>query len=472
MPADVAEAETRDTRAECDARDVGVDPQAIENIWASVLSWYASGIHPAISVCLRVRGQVVLSRCVGYARGAGPSDPPDAPRVRVTPKTPFNIFSASKPMAAMVIHLLDQRHQLHLDDPVCEYVPEFGCHGKEWITIRHVLTHRAGIPTLPESAMDLSYIEDINNKRAVELLCETVPVSRPGGRLAYHAITGGFLLGEIVRRVTGKNIRHVVEEELARPLGWRWMSYGVRRRDIDKVALNYFTGLPLVPPIGALVQRILGMDFVEVVRSSNDERFLTGVLPAANLIATADELSEFYQLLMNGGELRGVRVFDPRTVWRATSEQSYGELDFTLGIPLRYGMGFMLGGEWFSLYGLDTAHAFGHLGFTNIVGWADPARHLAGAIMTSGKPVLYPELYRALALLHAIATACPKDDSVPPFGRPERPPRRRQTGKRDEAERSTGSTKAAARSRNGKAGRKRAAVKERPHKKTSRKRSR
>ncbi|MBI5504943.1 MAG: beta-lactamase family protein [Deltaproteobacteria bacterium] len=414
VPHDVESVQTIDHDAEIDPRAVGLDPDSVEDIWAATIRWYQTGIHPAISLCMRVRGQIVLKRAIGYSHGGGPEDSPAAPKVLATPDTPFNAYSASKPMVAMVIHLLDQRHQLHLDDPVCEYIPDFARHGKESVTIRHVLTHRAGIPTLPEEAMDLSLLEDVTNRNAVALLCDARPTSRAGGRLAYHAITGGFLLGEIVRRVTGKNIRTVIDDEFRKPLGWRWMNYGVKRRDIDKVARNYFTGFPLVPPLRSILHGVLGVDFEHAIEASNDPRFLMGVLPAANLFGTADEISQFYQLLLNGGELRGVRVFEPRTVWRATAEQSYGELDFTLGVPLRYGMGFMLGGDWLSLYGLDTRHAFGHLGFTNVVTWADPQRHLAAAVMTSGKPALYPELYQAFTLTHAITQACPKDEAVAP----------------------------------------------------------
>jgi CubicO group peptidase (beta-lactamase class C family) len=278
------------------------------------------------------------------------------------------------------------------------------------------------------------------------MLCEARPVSRAGGRLAYHAVTGGFLIGEIVRRVTGKNIRTVVEEEFCRRFGWRWMNFGVSRRDTNKVARSYYTGLPLVPPVSTIVRNILGMDFVEAVELSNDPRYLMGVLPAANLIATADELSQFYQMLMNGGELGGKRLFDARTVWRATSEQSYNELDFTLGVPLRYGMGFMLGGDYLSLYGYDSGHAFGHLGLTNIFAWADPQRHLSVAIMTSGKPVLYPEMHRGLALVYGIAAACPKDESVPP--RPREEPRARKAAA---ARKGVAGSRRTARTRAGKA---------------------
>jgi CubicO group peptidase (beta-lactamase class C family) len=237
-------------------------------------------------------------------------------------------------------------------------------------------------------------------------------------------------MGEIVRRVTGKNIRQVVDEEFRGPLGWRWMNFGVKRRDVPKVASSYFTGLPMIPPLGAIAQRVLGIDFVEAVELSNDPRYLMGVLPAANLIATADELSQFYQLLLQGGELNGKRIFDNRTVWRATSEQSYGELDFTLGVPLRYGMGFMLGGEWLSLYGFDSQHAFGHLGLTNIVGWADPQRHLSVAVMTSGKPVFYPEMHRGVQLVYTIASSCPKDPDVGPRLREEPRPRTKKKGRK------------------------------------------
>lgn len=440
VPEDLASVQTIDARAEVSPIDVGLEPDAIDNIWSAALRWYRTGIHPAISVCIRVRGQVILRRSIGYSHGGGPGDPQGTPKTKVTPETPFNVFSASKPMAAMVIHLLDQRHLLHLDDPVWEYIPEFAQHGKEWVTIRHVLTHRAGIPVIPDAALDLSYLEDIHNREAIRLICEARPTSRAGGRLAYHAVTGGFIIGEIVRRVTGKNIRAVVDEEFCKPFGWRWMNYGVKHRDVEKVASSYFTGLPLVPPFGAIVHSMLGIDFVEAVQLSNDPRYLMGVLPAANLIATADELSQFYQMLLEGGALGGKRVFDTRTVWRATSEQSYGELDFTLGVPLRYGMGFMLGGDYVSLFGYDSHHAFGHLGLTNIVAWADPQRHLSVAVMTSGKPVLYPEMHRGLGLIYAIAAACPKDDTVPPRPRVEARPR---TSGRKTAARKQGAKRAA-----------------------------
>jgi CubicO group peptidase (beta-lactamase class C family) len=433
VPAELDAVTSTHPDAEVNPREVGVSPMGVARVWRAVEDLYRSGIHPAIQLCVRRRGEVLIDRAIGHASGNGPEDPPDAKQVPATPHTPFIIYSASKAITAMVIHLLDQRHLIHLDDPVCEYIPEFGTHQKEWMTIRHVLTHRAGIPNLPPEVMQLDRLEDPEG--IVRLLCDAKPTSRPGRQLAYHAITGGFLLAEVVRRVTGKDIRTVLGADILQPLGFRWMNYGVARRDVKQVARNYFTGPPPLPPMSSLLERAIGTPFRQATALSNDPRFLAGIIPSGNVVATANELSRFYQLLLNKGELDGVRIFEPRTIRRATSEQSYLEIDFTLGLPLRYGMGFMLGSEWFSLYGPDTAHAFGHLGFTNIVSWADPERQVAAALLTSGKPLLYPQLYYIFDLVRQIGLACPKErphvpETVTAHTRPRtlRPVRARAVG--------------------------------------------
>ncbi len=404
MPASLEEVTA--VGAETPPRDLGVSPEAVVRIWAAVERLYASGLHPAIQLCVRRHGQVLIDRAIGHARGNGPDDPPDAPRTRVTPATPLNIFSAAKAVTAMVIHLLDQRDVIRLDDPVCEYIPEFAVRTKQWITIRHVLIHRAGLPNPPPEAMDLDRLDDPEG--IVRILCEMKLTGRPGRQLAYHAVTGGFILGEVVRRVTGKTIRTVLDEEVRRPLGFRWLSYGVPPADVGQVAVNYFTGPPPLPPLSTILGRALGVEFRRAIAMANDPRFLTGIVPSANLVATANEMSRFYQLLLQGGELDGVRIFDPRTIRRATSEQSYLEFDFTLLLPFRYGMGFMLGGQWFSPYGPDTQYAFGHIGFTNVLTWADPERQVAAALLTSGKPLVYPELYYLWDVVRQIGLACGK----------------------------------------------------------------
>lgn len=403
VPAALDKVTTIRAEREVDPHAVGVEPEAVKRVWQAVERLYRTGIHPAIQLCVRRRGKVLIDRAIGHARGNGPGDPPEAPKKLARPDTPFNIYSASKAVTAMVMHWLDQRNLIRLDDPVCEYLPDFARHGKEGITIRHVLTHRAGIPNLPPEAMNLALLEQPDE--IMRLLCDAEPTSIPGRQLAYHAISGGFVLGAVAHVVAGKDIRALLDQHILQPLGFRWMRYGVAKRDVGKVAVNYVTGPPQLPLIPIALRRALGVEHEQAVQLSNDPRFLTGIIPAGNVVTTADELSRFYQVLLNGGDLGGVRLFEPRTVRRATVEQSYLEFDLTLGMPVRYGMGFMLGGKWLSFFGPDTDHAYGHLGFTNIVSWADPQRQIAAALMTSGKPLLYPQIYYAYDILRQIGLA-------------------------------------------------------------------
>ena len=389
---------------EVDPREVGVATESIDWIWRAVRGLYRSGAHPAIALCVRRSGRVLLDRTIGHVSGNAPDDPPDAPKVVATPDTPFCVLSASKPVTAMVTHLLDERRLIHLDDRVCDYIPAFARHGKQAITIRHLLSHRAGVPNPPPGSMDPDLLA--HPERIVEILCDEKPISRPGSRLAYHAITSGFLLGEIVRVATGRDLQTVLREEIREPLGLRGLGYGVAPGEVGQVAVNAFTGVAVLPPISGMFRRVLGLDFERIVDLSNDPRFLTGVLPSGNVVATADEACRFMEMLRCGGELGGVRIFDPRTIVRATSEVSWLEPDANLILPIRYGLGFMLGAEWFSLYGPFTAHAFGHIGFTNVIVWADPERELSVALLDSGKPLVYPEFVWLFEILRRIGAAC------------------------------------------------------------------
>lgn len=373
--------------AEVDPREVGLSRDGVAEIWASVVRLYRTGLHPAIALCLRRRGRVVIDRAIGHAHGNRPGAPPDAPKVRATPRTLFNIYSASKAMTAMIVHMLDERGLLHLDDPVAEYLPEFGKHGKDWITLRHILTHRAGIPAIPEGArVDLELVAD--PRRVVDLLCEARPVSAPGRRLAYHALTGGFIIGAVVERITGRDIRSYWRSEVLDPLGFEHLSYGVPEASVGEVAENVFTGPPTIPLYATILKKAFGVGIREACDLSNDPRFLTAVVPAGNIIGTANEAGRFFELLLRGGELDGKRIFGRRTVQRAIMEQTFLEVDSTIGLPVRYGMGFMLGSKWMSFWGHDTPRAFGHVGFTSVSVYADPDRDISVALMTTGKPMI------------------------------------------------------------------------------------
>lgn len=405
MPDDLEAATT--TGPEEPAHAGGLENENVEKIWKSALDLYRSGVHPALTICVRREGAVVLNRAIGHARGNGPRESDDAEKVAATPDTPFCVYSASKALTAFVIHTLVERGAIGLDDPVCKHIPGYERHGKEGITIGHVLAHRAGVPNLPKEALvDIEKLPD--REYMCEVLCDAKPFAKPGRLLAYHAVSGGFILGEVVWRVTGKDINQVLQEEILDPLGFKWTRYGVREAELGEVASDYVTGPPLGPPFSNLLTRALGLPFDELVEAANDPRFLTGIIPAANTVTTAVELSRVYELMRCGGELDGVRVMKPETIRTALTEQSHLEIDLSLGFPTRFSYGLMLGARVLSLYGRDTQEAFGHLGFTNILSWADPERAISVAVLTNGKPTLYPEITRFYGLMQRITTECPK----------------------------------------------------------------
>jgi CubicO group peptidase (beta-lactamase class C family) len=125
-------------------------------------------------------------------------------------------------------------------------------------------------------------------------------------------------------------------------------------------------------------------------------------------MTNAFELAAFYQCLLDEGRLEGVRVFEPTTVRHATTEQSYWEIDFTLIVPLRYGLGFMLGNRSVGPFGSDNAQAFGHVGLSNTFSWADPERDIAVALVTTGKPLLSLAMVRLVQFMAEVGKAFPK----------------------------------------------------------------
>ena len=404
LPRNLASVTTRGE--EEPARSAGMTKASVDRIWRAAVDLYRSGVHPAVQLCLRRDGHVLLDRSIGHARGNGPQDPPGAEKVAATPDTPFCVYSTSKAVTALVVHMLDERGALSIEDRVADHIPEYATHGKGEITIGHVLAHRAGVARIPREALDLDNLAE--RDFLVDILCQVKPTAKPGKMLAYHAVSGGFILGEIVHRVTGKTIREVLAEEILDPLGFRWGNYGVRPEDVAKVGLSYVTGPRLLPPLSSFVTRALGQPLHEVVELSNDPRFLTGIVPSANVVTTANELSRFFELFRLGGEMDGVRVMSPDTLRRALTEQSHLEIDFSLVFPTRFSFGLMLGSQYISLLGRDTQHAFGHLGLINIMGWADPERGLSAGLITSDKPVLYPELPRFYGVMQTIASEAPK----------------------------------------------------------------
>ena len=383
-----------------------IDPAAVERIWAAARHWYAAGMHPAIQVCLRHNGNVVLNRAIGHGWGNGPDDPPDAERVPVTTSTPFCVYSAAKAITTTVVHMLAERGHFSLDDRVCDHLPGYTSHGKDRTTIRHVVTHSAGVPFATGPRPDLRRMND--SEYAREMLGNLRPVYPPGLVHIYHGVTWGPLIREIVSAATGRDIREILATEILEPLGFRWTNYGVAEQDVPLVAPSHVTGKPLPAPIARAFKLAVGGTMHQIIPFSNTPAFLTSVVPSSSTISTAEELSRFAEILRRGGELDGVRVMRPETLRAATAQARRLRPDVATGLmPLRWGTGYMLGSTRFGPFGRNAPRAFGHTGLVDIAVWADPARGLAAAVVSSGKPGRHAEAHRYPDLLDAITAEIP-----------------------------------------------------------------
>jgi len=381
----------------------GLSAKKIGQIMGDLEGLYRSGAHPGLSFCLRRGGKVVINRAIGHARGNAPADGPDAIKILMTPDTPVCLFSASKAVTAILAHKLAEEGGIDLDAPVARYWPAFGRKGKALITVRDVLSHRAGIPGLELDEADRA-VDRLNDW---DWICDRIANSKVGRlrMVAYHAITGGFVIGEIIQRVTGKPFVDYHEEKLRKPLGMQHFTYGLPQAYRSSVAENAVAGMPVMFPIAPVVQRALIVPFNDVVTASNTNAFMDAVIPAGNIYASAEETSRFFQMLLDGGVYQGKQVLKHETIARAVKPVGYPIPDATLMIPMHYSEGMMLGGPM-SLYGPFTSGAYGHLGFMNILGWADPKRDISCALLVTGKAILGPHLLPWMKLLTTIGKQC------------------------------------------------------------------
>ena len=402
---------------------VGMSAAGREAIWRAVEGLYRTGLHPAIALCVRRGGRVVIDRAIGHARGRSPgaghargrapggghargrSPGAGAGGVLATPDTPFCLFSASKAHTAVLIHLLAERGFFRLDDRVADHLPDFGRHGKASITIRQLLTHRAGIPRVPGSREDPSIL--VEPDRALAALCDARPQSQPGGPPTYHALSTGYVLAALAKRATGRDLRALMRDEILAPAGFALSNYGLSAERVEEVADTVVTGVPLSPPLSSLSTRALGVTWAEAAALSRDPRFFAHIIPSANIVATANEASRFYQLLLGGGVLDGVPILPSAAITAARRPSSRGRIDRILLMPVPHGEGFMLGARYLSPFGPGTPQAFGHVGFMPLFCWADPERDIAVALLTSGKLIADTHLVGTVGVLRAIARACP-----------------------------------------------------------------
>ncbi|MEU6182556.1 serine hydrolase domain-containing protein [Streptomyces coeruleorubidus] len=320
------------------------------------------------------------------------------------------VRSATKGVAAAVLLLLHQRGQLDLDAPVGHYWPEFKAQGKERVLVRHVLNHRAGLPVLdhpltPEQALD--------PLRGPEAVAAQAPAWEPGTDHGYHALTYGWLLDELVRRVTGQGTGAWLASQITGPLG---LDLWLGLPDAEAGRVGRVGRVEGPEPAGGLRARpkrsvteayedpasLTRRAFAAITPfpDQNDPAYRAAALPATNAIATADGLARFYATLI--GDTAGAsRLFTPETVGLARTEESAGP-DRVLVVGTRFGLGYMLHG---SASPFLTPGSFGHPGRGGALGFADPDTGIAFGYVTNGFRKTVTADPRAQGLVRAVRGA-------------------------------------------------------------------
>jgi CubicO group peptidase (beta-lactamase class C family) len=340
-------------------------------------------LHIGAQLFVRHAGRTVADIAVGEAR----------PGVRMTTDTLMLWLSATKPITAVCVAQLWERGRLRLDDRVAEHIPEFASNGKGRITIRHLLTHTAGIRAAASNWGRSSWNETIAKICAAKI----EPQWTPGRKAGYHVASSWFILGELVRRLDGRPLEQYVREDVFLPLGmtdsWiglppeQYAAYG------DRIGIMQNTG---------------GGENV-IAHTWDTAETAAMCKPGGNGRGPIRELGRFYQMLLNGGSLGDTRIISPQTVEAMVARHRVGMFDHTFKHVMDWGLGFIPNNNQ---YGVDTIRygygaqagwrTFGHSGHQSSVAFADPEHQLVVALVFNGTPGEVEHDRRVRAVLTAL----------------------------------------------------------------------
>ena len=299
---------------------------------------FASGADIGASFCATLEGETVVDLWGGYA---------DAEKTRPwTRDTIVNVYSTTKTMTALTALLIADRGLLDFDAPVAKYWPEFAANGKAGVKVSHLMAHSAGLSGWSEK---ITTADLYDWDKVTALLAAQAPLWEPGTKSGYHAITQGYLVGEVIRRITGKSLGTVFREEIAEPLGADfWI--GLPASEDHRVA-------ELIPPppggaigdtemdeLGKITFNNPGVD----VSETRTRAWRGAEIPAAGGTGNARSIAEIHAILANGGVAKGKRFMSEAGCRKALELQIEGD-DLLFKAPAKFGMGFGLPGGMIQL---------------------------------------------------------------------------------------------------------------------------
>jgi CubicO group peptidase (beta-lactamase class C family) len=309
-------------------------------------------------------------------------------------------YSTTKGVASTLLHMMVDRGLLDYDEPVARYWPEFAQCRKDQITVRHVLCHEAGLYGIRSLVDHGKRILDWDYM--VEALADGIPAHPPGEAHGYHALTYGWLVGELIQRVANRPFSELVQTEIAEPLELDGLHIGLPAKETHRRARLILSAFPSWAPserrlahIGRPVHRALRLarlpvDLAEMASAMvprgmeeidfNAEAFTAVPIPAANGTFTARSLAKLYATLANGGDWEGRRLISRATLRRAAEVQNRG-----IGRVIPFPMHWRLGYHRVPTFRVKVPRGFGHFGFGGSGAWADPDRNLSVAmVLNSG----------------------------------------------------------------------------------------
>lgn len=311
----------------------GTCKPGFEALHAQFSANFDQGLERGASVAVTLRGEPVVDLWAGDADGQGTPWRRD---------TIVNVWSTTKTMAATCLLVLADRAELDLDAPIAEVWPEFAANGKAAVTTAQVLGHTAGLSGWdpPIEPVDL-----YDREKAVAVLAAQAPWWEPGSASGYHALTQGYLEGEIVQRVTGRSLGTFFRDEVAEPLGADF-HIGLAESEEWRVGEMVPPGTPLgLDPDGPLdpdsiaVRSLISAPITGA--ECNTREWRAAEIPAAGGTGNARSVSRVHSALANGGTVDGIRILSPGGVERILVEQAHN-VDLVLGMKMRMGTGFGL----------------------------------------------------------------------------------------------------------------------------------
>src|SRR5437016_7651887 len=345
----------------------GTDLQ--EQVQRAIDQMVESGSERGLQVAVYHRGVQVVDAVAGAAD-------PTTGRL-IASDTSFYCYSVCKAAASTLVHMLVARGHFGYDTPVAELWPEFGANGKQAVTVRHVLNHTAGVPGIPLTTT----IEDLCDW---DKMCSAIAASElwwePGTKIGYHAYTFGYIVGEMIRRVTGQPISQVLHDELSVPLGVeKELYFGMPRSEHHRLAVQEDAPMPpdfQMPPVPPDLPmfKAAPMSLMPNAAFGNRPDTLAADIPAGGK-TSARAIARMYAALL--AKVDGVQLFTPARLQQATTERVTGQ-DEVFGMPTTWGLGYSIGVPGGNPQDLQTAFGVGGVGGSFAFG--DTATGLAFAL--------------------------------------------------------------------------------------------